>query len=108
MILVWNLLKNQVKESLPFLHVKVKLSKGKICTDLYGTDRHQYLHYTSSNPNHNVIPMNVKIDYAAVAKDGVRFVLILLKRILLQVLLTKRHITLIICLNVVKNVYLIS
>ena len=42
------------KESLPFLDLKVKLSKGKISTDLCvkDTDRHQYLHYTSSHPNH--------------------------------------------------------
>ena len=42
------------KESLPFLDLKVKLSKGKISTDLYvkDTDRHQYLHYTSFHPNH--------------------------------------------------------
>ena len=42
------------KESLPFLDLKVKLAKGKISTDLYvkDTDRHQYLHYTSSHPNH--------------------------------------------------------
>ena len=42
------------KESLPFLDLKVELSKGKISTDLYvkDTDRHQYLHYTSSHPNH--------------------------------------------------------
>ena len=42
------------KESLPFLDLKVKLSKGKIDTDLYikNTDTHQYLHYTSFHPNH--------------------------------------------------------
>ena len=42
------------KESLPFLDLKVKLSKGKISTDLYvkDTDKYQYLHYTSSHPNH--------------------------------------------------------
>ena len=42
------------KESLPFLDLKVKLSKGKISTDLYvkETGRHQYLHYTSPHPNH--------------------------------------------------------
>ena len=42
------------KESLLFLELKVKLSKSKISTDLYvkDTDRHQYLHYTSSHPNH--------------------------------------------------------
>ena len=42
------------KESLPFLDLKVKLLEGKIKTDLYikETDRHQYLHYSSSHPNH--------------------------------------------------------
>ena len=42
------------KESLPSLDLKVKLSKGKTTTDLYvkNIDRHQYLHYTSSHPNH--------------------------------------------------------
>ena len=41
------------KKSLPFLDLKVKLSKGKIITDLYvkDTDRHQHLHHTSSHPN---------------------------------------------------------
>ena len=47
------------KESLPFLDLKVELSKGKISTDLYvkDTDRHQYLHYTSSHPNHAKRPI---------------------------------------------------
>ena len=42
------------KESLPFLDVKVKLLEEKIKSDLYikETDRHQYLHYSSSHPNH--------------------------------------------------------
>ena len=42
------------KESLPFFDLKVKFSKGKISTDLYvkDTNRYQYLHYTSSHPNH--------------------------------------------------------
>ena len=42
------------KESLPFLDLKVKLLEGKIKTDLYikETDRHQYLHYSSSHPKH--------------------------------------------------------
>ena len=42
------------KETLPFLDLKVKFSKGKISTDLYvkDTNRYQYLHYTSSHPNH--------------------------------------------------------
>ena len=37
-----------------FLDLKVKLLEGKIKTDLYikETDRHQYLHYSSSHPNH--------------------------------------------------------
>ena len=42
------------KESLPLLDLKVKLLERKIKTDLYikETDRHQYLHYSSSHPNH--------------------------------------------------------
>ena len=42
------------KEILPFPDLKVKLLEGKIKTDLYikETDRHQYLHYSSSHPNH--------------------------------------------------------
>ena len=42
------------KENIPFLDLKVKLVDGKIKTDLYikETDRHQYLHYSSSHPNH--------------------------------------------------------
>ena len=37
-----------------FIYLKVKLLEGKIKTDLYikETDRHQYLHYNSSHPNH--------------------------------------------------------
>ena len=35
----------------PFLDLKVKLNEGKISTDLY-TNRHQYLHFTSSHCNH--------------------------------------------------------
>ena len=42
------------KKEIPFLDLKVKLNEGKISTDLYikSTDRHQYLHFTSSHPNH--------------------------------------------------------
>ena len=47
------------KESLPFLDLKVKLLEGRIKTDLYikETDRHQYLHYSSSHPNHTKQPI---------------------------------------------------
>ena len=36
-----------IRESLPFLDIKVELSKGKISTDYYVKDtaRNQYLHY---------------------------------------------------------------
>ena len=42
------------KNSIPFLDLKVKLIDGKLETDLYmkPTDRHQYLHYLSSHPEH--------------------------------------------------------
>ena len=42
------------EKEIPFLDLKVKLNEGKIYTDLYikSTDRHQYLHCTSSYPNH--------------------------------------------------------
>ena len=42
------------EKEIPFLDLKVKLNEGKISTDLYikSTDRHQYLHFTSSHPNH--------------------------------------------------------
>ena len=41
-------------ESIPFLDLSVKLSQGKSETDLHikSTDRHQYLHYSSSHPGH--------------------------------------------------------
>ena len=41
-------------ESIPFLDLRVKLSQGKLETDLHikPTDRHQYLHYSSSHPGH--------------------------------------------------------
>ena len=40
------------EKKIPFLDLKVKLSEGKISTDLYvkSTDRYQYLHFTSSHP----------------------------------------------------------
>ena len=43
-----------IEKEIPFLDIKVKLNEGKISTDLYikSTDRHQYLHFTSSHPNH--------------------------------------------------------
>ena len=39
------------KENVAFVNLKVKLKQGKIEVDLdvKPTDRHQYLHYTSSN-----------------------------------------------------------
>ena len=41
-------------ESIPFLDLLVKLSQGKLETDLHikPTDRHQYLHYSPSHPGH--------------------------------------------------------
>ena len=41
------------EKEIPFLDLKVKLNEGKSSTDLYikSTDRHQYLHFTSSHPN---------------------------------------------------------
>ena len=42
------------EENVAFLDLKVKLKQGKIETDLHvkSTDRHQYLHYTPSHPEH--------------------------------------------------------
>ena len=42
------------KEHIPLLDLNVKLSGNKLSTNLYirSTDRHQYLHYTSSQPDH--------------------------------------------------------
>ena len=42
------------KDHIPILYLSVKLSCNKLSTDLYvkSTDRHQYLHYTSSHPEH--------------------------------------------------------
>ena len=42
------------RNKISFLDLKVKLKEGKISTDLYieRTDRHQYLNFTSSHPNH--------------------------------------------------------
>ena len=41
-------------ESIPFLDLSVKLSQGKLETDLQikPTDRHQYLHYSPSHSGH--------------------------------------------------------
>ena len=41
-------------ESILFLDLRVKLSQGKLESDLHikPTDRHQYLHYSSSHPGH--------------------------------------------------------
>ena len=43
-----------VEKNVPFLDVDVISLNGKIITDLHikATDRHQYLHYTSSHPYH--------------------------------------------------------
>ena len=42
------------KTSIPFLDLKVSLSNGDLSTDLHikSTDRHQFLHCTSSHPDH--------------------------------------------------------
>ena len=42
------------KESIQFLDLNVMLSNGKLSTDLYikSTNRRQFLHYTSSHPDH--------------------------------------------------------
>ena len=42
------------EKEIPFLDVKVKLNEGKISTDIYikSMDKHQYLDFTSSHPNH--------------------------------------------------------
>ena len=42
------------EKEIQFLNLKVKLNEGNISTDLYikSTERHQYLHFTSSHPNH--------------------------------------------------------
>ena len=42
------------KEHIQFLDLNVKLLGNKLSTDLYSksTDRHQYLHYMSSHPEH--------------------------------------------------------
>ena len=42
------------KNCIPFLDFKEKLIDGKLETNLYmkPTDRHQYLHYLSSHPEH--------------------------------------------------------
>ena len=49
---------SNVKE-IPFLDFKVKLNKGKIGTDLHfkSTDKHHYLNFTSSHPNHAERPI---------------------------------------------------
>ena len=41
-------------KNIPFLDLKVGLKDGKITTDLHvkPTDHHQYLHFSSANPNH--------------------------------------------------------
>ena len=43
------------KESIPFLYLSVKLSQGKLGSDLHvkPTHRHQYLHYSSPHPGNS-------------------------------------------------------
>ena len=45
---------HEVKESIHFLDLNIRLSDGNISTDLYvkPTAIHQFLHYTSSHPDH--------------------------------------------------------
>ena len=42
------------KNRVPFLDLDVESSGGELTTNIYikPTDRHQYIHYTSSHPNH--------------------------------------------------------
>ena len=42
------------EKEIPLLYLTVKLNEDKIIPDLYinSTDRHQYLHFTSSHLNH--------------------------------------------------------
>ena len=42
------------KQHIPFLDLNVNLSGNKLSTDVYikPADRHQYLHYTFSHPEH--------------------------------------------------------
>ena len=42
------------EKKIPFLDLKAKLNKGKISTDFHikSTERHSYLDFTSSHPNH--------------------------------------------------------
>ena len=49
-----NFIHESNKEHIPFLDLNVNLLSNKFSTDLYikSTDRHQYLHYTSSHPEH--------------------------------------------------------
>ena len=53
LILIWNLLMSRMKRDTIF-RFKGQVNEGKISTDLYinFTDRHQYLHFASSHPNH--------------------------------------------------------
>ena len=47
------------KDNIIFLDLIVKLSKGRLTTDLHvkDTDRHQYLHFNSSHPDHTKRPI---------------------------------------------------
>ena len=47
------------EENVAFLDFKVKLKQGKIETDLHvkATDRHKYLYYISSDPEHTKRPL---------------------------------------------------
>ena len=42
------------KENVTFFYLIVKLSKGRLTTDLHinDTNRHQYLHFDTSHPDH--------------------------------------------------------
>ena len=42
------------KENINYLDVNINLSNGQLMTNMYikPTDRHQYLDYSSSHPNH--------------------------------------------------------
>ena len=49
-----NFTHESIKECINVLDFPVNLLANKVCTDLYtkSTDRHQYLHYFSSHPDH--------------------------------------------------------
>ena len=53
-ILISDLHMRKSKEKINFLDLVIKLTDGKIVTDLYckSTDSHQYLHYESCHTEH--------------------------------------------------------